>query len=259
VKHFGVCNLSQIAQRKEPQDASEMVNQVLFGEYYEILQHQKKWLKIRLLHDDYEGWIDGTQSTAVSEEEAAVAASSSLTTLSGDFIEMVSRHEGQEHFPIFLGSCLPQYHDATCTLHGVPYQFSGQVAPGVCNRDELVAWAKLYLHTPYLWGGRSPLGIDCSGYTQMVYRLAGIAIPRDAYQQAEVGETLSFIEEAEKGDLAFFDNEEGRIIHVGIILDNHYILHASGCVRCDRLDQYGIYNASLKTHTHHLRLIKKIR
>ena len=116
----------------------------------------------------------------------------------------------------------------------------------------------MYLNTPYLWGGRGPLGIDCSGFTQMVYRLQGVELPRDAYQQAEVGTTLSFIEESEAGDLAFFDNAEGKIIHVGMILADNHIIHASGKVRIDRLDQQGVFNAEERTHTHKLRLIKSI-
>mgnify|MGYP003978580471 FL=1 len=118
--------------------------------------------------------------------------------------------------------------------------------------------AMMYLNSPYLWGGRTPFGIDCSGFTQMVYRLQGIDLPRDAYQQAEVGTTLSFVEESEAGDLAFFDNAEGKVIHVGIILDNNHIIHASGKVRIDRIDQQGIFNKEEGKHTHKLRLIKSI-
>ena len=118
--------------------------------------------------------------------------------------------------------------------------------------------ALLYLNAPYLWGGRSPLGIDCSGFTQMVYRLQGTKLPRDAYQQAEVGTTLSFIEESQSGDLAFFDDKEGKIIHVGIILENNHIIHSSGKVRIDRIDQQGIFNTEKGHHTHKLRLIKSI-
>jgi cell wall-associated NlpC family hydrolase len=116
----------------------------------------------------------------------------------------------------------------------------------------------MYLNAPYLWGGKTPFGIDCSGFTQMVYRLNGYSILRDASQQATQGEALSFIEESEPGDLAFFDNEEGTIIHVGIMMENNYIIHASGKVRIDRLDHLGIYNAETNRHTHKLRVIKKI-
>ena len=116
----------------------------------------------------------------------------------------------------------------------------------------------MYLNSPYLWGGKTPFGIDCSGMVQMVYRLNGYQIQRDASQQAMEGEALSFIEESEPGDLAFFDNEEGRIIHVGIIMEDNHIIHAHGKVRIDRLDHLGIYNVDTKRHTHKLRVIKKI-
>jgi cell wall-associated NlpC family hydrolase len=114
------------------------------------------------------------------------------------------------------------------------------------------------LNAPYLWGGKTPFGIDCSGFTQMVYKLNGYHLSRDASQQATQGEALSFIEESEPGDLAFFDNEEGNIIHVGIIMENNYIIHASGKVRVDRLDHLGIFNPETQKHTHKLRVIKKI-
>jgi cell wall-associated NlpC family hydrolase len=116
----------------------------------------------------------------------------------------------------------------------------------------------MYLNAPYLWGGKTPFGIDCSGFTQMVYKLNGYHLLRDASQQASQGIPLSFIEESEPGDLAFFDNEEGNIIHVGIMMENNYIIHASGKVRIDRLDHLGIYNADTNRHTHKLRVIKKI-
>ena len=118
--------------------------------------------------------------------------------------------------------------------------------------------AMMYINAPYLWGGRSPFGIDCSGFTQLVYKIAGKKLPRDAYQQAEIGQTLSFVEEAQSGDLAFFDNEEGSIVHVGILLQDNEIIHASGKVRIDKIDHQGIFNVDTKRYSHKLRLIKKI-
>ncbi|MEX2380321.1 MAG: C40 family peptidase, partial [Vicingaceae bacterium] len=125
-------------------------------------------------------------------------------------------------------------------------------------KSKITDYALMLLNAPYQWGGRSPFGIDCSGFIQIIYKLIGISLPRDASQQAEVGQALSFIEEAEEGDLAFFDNEEGQITHVGIILENNRIIHASGMVRIDQLDHQGIYNQEIKNYTHRLRLISKI-
>ena len=109
-----------------------------------------------------------------------------------------------------------------------------------------------------MWGGKSPLGVDCSGFTQLAYKINGYNLPRDAYQQVELGEPLNFVEEAQAGDLAFFDNEEGKIIHVGILLDNQQIIHASGQVRIDNFDHYGIFNTDTKKYSHTLRVIKRI-
>ena len=138
------------------------------------------------------------------------------------------------------------------------YKFDGLSTQGYVDKNKLRQNALIILNAPYVWGGRSPLGIDCSGLTQIVYRLQGIDLPRDAYQQAKVGTTLSFIEESEVGDLAFFDDKEGKVIHVGIILEDNHIIHASGKVRIDRIDQQGIFNSEIGKHTHKLRLIKSI-
>ena len=138
------------------------------------------------------------------------------------------------------------------------HRFEGKELNETNPKSKLVSTALHYLNSPYLWGGKSPFGIDCSGFVQCVYQLHGIQLPRDAYLQAAHGETLGFIDESEPGDLAFFDNNEGKITHVGIIMPDYHIIHAFGQVRIDRLDQTGIFNSLQNTHTHKLRVIKKI-
>ena len=130
--------------------------------------------------------------------------------------------------------------------------------PDEFNVEVLVALGRPFLGTAYLWGGKSIFGVDCSGFVQQLYKLFGIFLPRDAYQQAEVGELVGFLQEAKLGDLAFFDNDEGRITHVGMLLSDRLIMHASGNVRIDPIDHAGIIHRITGKRTHHLRLIKRV-
>lgn len=254
---YGLCNLSIIPLRLEPSDASEMVNQVLFGESFKIIEQRKKWSKIRLSHDKYEGWLDNKQIQICSEDYYKDLKEEN-TSICAELIEIISHPRTGAFFPVLLGCYLPFIENGKVSLDKELYDFQGPLIQTKSDRPALIDYAYQYINAPYLWGGRTPMGIDCSGFTQMVYRLSGFSIPRDASQQALLGETLSFIEESEPGDLAFFDNEEGKIVHVGIILSNNYIIHASGKVRLDRLDQTGIFNSEINGHTHKLRVIKKI-
>lgn len=254
--NYGICNLSIIPLRIEPSDQSEMVSQVLFGEHFKVLEKSKQWRKIRLAYDTYEGWIDVKQYQEISKEYYK-SLDKELPILCNQLVDFVSNTD-HVLLPIVLGSTLPNYKNNKLVLDSNTYTFDGQTTSIVGTKDTIIKTAFLYLNAPYLWGGKTPFGIDCSGFTQMVYKLNGINLLRDASQQASQGEVLSFIEESEPGDLAFFDNKEGEIIHVGIIMANNHIIHASGHVRIDRLDQSGIFNTEHKKHTHKLRVIKKI-
>jgi gamma-D-glutamyl-L-lysine dipeptidyl-peptidase len=125
------------------------------------------------------------------------------------------------------------------------------------SHEIILKLARRYLYAPYLWGGRSPFGIDCSGFTQVVFMMAGLKLKRDASQQVGQGEGVDFAEQAQAADLAFFDNDKGNIVHVGIVMNNNHIIHAAGQVRIDRLDHFGIFNETLGKYTHKLRLIKR--
>lgn len=251
---FGLCELANIPLRFEPNDRSEIVSQVLFGEFFEIMETTKNWLRIQLHDDGYEGWIDSKQSRPISDSDFKKLKEKALI-LNGDLVEYISTKENML-IPIPLGSSISflQIPEINTSV----YLFEGLESKGIQPKSNLISTAFLYLNAPYLWGGKTPFGIDCSGFTQMVYKLNGYSLLRDASQQATLGEALSFIEESEPGDLAFFDNEEGKIIHVGIIMNDNYIIHASGKVRIDRLDHLGIFNAETNRHTHKLRVIKRI-
>ncbi len=224
-----------------------MISQFLYGDCFKVIKQKGDWLLVSGLLDQYEGWIDAKQQQEITEKEAVAYTKKPKFTM--DLVHFVSNKNNLT--PILLGSNL-------AVADALENQYEGQLVPSKKEKTILAEFAMLYLHAPYLWGGKSPFGIDCSGFVQMVYRLYGVFLPRDAYQQAEVGTTLSFIEESEPGDLAFFDDDQGAIVHVGILLHNHHIIHAHGTVRIDRIDQTGIYNNVLNIHSHKLRLIKRI-
>ena len=246
---YGICNLGIVPMRFEAIDSSEMVSQVLYGEIFKVLEKRKKWSRIRLAFDAYEGWIDNKQYLEIEGSDYDSLLSKE-PCLSGDILEYVY-DKANNLYTIPLGSSVKG-------SKFLGHTFEGNTLSGKSDKSKLVKTAFLYLNAPYLWGGKTPFGIDCSGFTQMVYKLNGYKLKRDASQQATQGEALSFIEESEPGDLAFFDNSEGHIIHVGIIMKDNHIIHAHGKVRIDRLDHSGIYNVDHRTHTHKLRVIKKV-
>jgi hypothetical protein len=251
---FAICNLAIIPLRAEPSDRSEIVSQILFGEHFEIIETRNQWSKIKLYFDDYEGWVDSKQYQIISEKSFKELSKDAII-LNSDLVEYVS-NPFNILLPIPLGASVSFLHHSEINIEN--FEFEGLRVSGIKPKSDLITTSFLYLNAPYLWGGKTPFGIDCSGFTQMVYKLNGYKLLRDASQQSTQGEVLSFIEESEPGDLAFFDNEEGKIIHVGIIMENNYIIHASGKVRIDRLDHLGIYNAEQNRHTHRLRVIKKV-
>jgi gamma-D-glutamyl-L-lysine dipeptidyl-peptidase len=257
---YGICHLSVVPCRFEPSDKSEMVTQLLFGETIQIYEEKKVgWRKIKTAFDNYDCWIDEKQYVEINEEEFDKLNSSPATVCS-EMANIIKNETNDTLIPILLGSSLPSFKNKKVSFNEFLYKYEGLTidTSTESNKSNLAENAFMYLNAPYLWGGRSPFGIDCSGFTQIIYKLNGFKLPRDASQQAEIGDTLSFIEESESGDLAFFDNEEGNIIHVGIMLENNKIIHASGKVRIDKIDHQGIFNIDTNTYSHRLRLIKRI-
>jgi len=253
---YGIAVLSIIAVRKEMSHRSEQISQLLFGETYEILQKQGNWLRIRCSYDNYEGWIDESQYYELNEREYLNISNNDA----GIALELVNSAASSHHsVPILAGSSLPFFDGMNFKISREKFIYNGQAIQGEAKNAAIFERIALrYTNAPYLWGGRSPFGIDCSGFTQMVFKFVGIPLLRDAYQQAGQGSVVNFIEEAQPGDLAFFGNEEGRIVHVGIILKDNRIIHASGKVRIDKLDHFGIYHAEQKKYSHSLKIIKRI-
>jgi cell wall-associated NlpC family hydrolase len=256
--NYGICPLSVVPIRSTSSDSSEMVSQLLFGEMVEVIGRKgKNWSKVRCTWDNYIGWVDTKQIKPITPAEYEEYQNNFACS-----IELMQGAMTKEHsVPVTIGASLPKYDGMNFSLNGTNYTFSGQaVAPSDLepSSELLTKIARRYLYAPYQWGGRSPFGIDCSGLTQIIFKMIGIKLPRDAAQQVEVGEIVDFVEQAQAGDLAFFENKKGAITHVGLLLEDGKIIHASGQVRIDKVDHFGIFNVDTEKYTHKLRVAKRV-
>lgn len=255
---FGIVHLAQAPMRAEASEKSEMISQLLFGECVHIISHDPKWLQVKNVYDGYQGWVSDKQVVEISPEEYE-RSSANATILCADIGGMIKVNN--QNCPVTMGAVFPQYADEKFQLASKPGNAQLSVIDSANNpptENNIISIAMKYINAPYLWGGRTPFGIDCSGFVQMVFRFMGIKLYRDAYQQAEQGRMVEFINQTQTGDLAFFDNDQKRIIHVGIILPDRKIIHASGQVRVDTLDHYGIFNADTNSYSHKLRVIRRL-
>lgn len=255
---YALASVSVVPVRAAPSQRAEQVSQLLFGEKIEVLTQEKGgWLLVRGEWDNYEGWIKETQ-VCIIPYKLYRKKSTMLSASTQDFIYLP---EG--NFLLSPGSDLFQIRRREMTFGNRHFIFKGKkmkILNAHFSKEQLRHWSNLFLGSPYQWGGRNLMGIDCSGFTQIVFKMMGKRLSRDAWQQAEEGATVDFLQSAHCGDLAFFDNEEGKIVHVGILLDQHTIIHAtesSGCVVIDVVDNGGIISRNQKMRTHKLRLIKR--
>jgi gamma-D-glutamyl-L-lysine dipeptidyl-peptidase len=248
-----ICENVFVPLRSGPSHKSEMLSQILFGEKYIILDQSVKWLKIVSLFDNYEGWvdIDHLQHSECKDNAKGIVLVKSLLCYKKDKTRIVLE-PGSEIYN-------PDLKRRTFTAGKSIFTTSPDFdEPYISTTDSLTDTAIKFINSPYIWGGRIPSGIDCSGFVQLVYKIHGIAIPRDSWKQSESGESVSFIDESKPGDLVFFDNENGRISHVGMIISGGLVIHASGRVRIDPIDHQGIFKQETGKYSHHLRTIKRI-
>lgn len=259
VLSYAYCNVSVAPLHAEGAHRSEQTSQLLFGEKVEILEiDTHDWARIRNRWDGYEGWCKASQLQIIHYKEYR----KSVRQICARQYDKLIADDGELWLP--AGSELAGIKNAQF-FHGTKHgKFKGKkhnLEKLEASPEKIIEAAKMFMHAPYQWGGRTIAGIDCSGLVQMAFKLAGKSIVRDASQQATVGQTIDFLLEAKAADLAFFDNAEGRITHVGILLDNQTIIHATdvaGRVVIDKLDNGGIISISLKKRTHNLRLVKRI-
>ena len=258
--NYGISNLSIIPVRIEPSERSEMVTQILFGEHFEMREQMVGWTNVKLAYDGYEGWVDSKMITPIHNRTLNKIENSPYA-ITSDIITIVPVND-EQNLMLVAGSTLPVWRPylKQFSVTRDTYLATGEVLYGEQKdaREVVIQQALKYFNAPYLWGGRSPFGVDCSGLTQVIYKMIGIQLPRDASAQVKVGTAMSFVDEAEPGDLAFFDDDEGNIVHVGIIWKRNKIIHASGQVRIDNVDQFGIFNIDTQRYTHKLRVMKKI-
>lgn len=250
---YGICNLAVIPLKAEPSSRSELISQVLFGEVFEIMEWKNEWVRIITDFDGYEGWISRLQFVMLGHI-AHKTLQQKQVNLTYRPVTQAWKKAGNSVLYLPIASSLSFLEGTSCHIRNEHFEIIGEIG----EKESLAITAKSFLNAPYLWGGRTHFGIDCSGFVQSIFRLQGIALKRDAYLQAEQGTTVDFLQEAKLGDLAFFDNEEGRITHVGMMLNNEQIIHASGRVKIDKIDTQGIYSGDLKRYTHNLRIIKRL-
>jgi hypothetical protein len=250
---YGICNLAIIPLRAEANDRSEQVSQVLFGETFEIIEWTERWVKIITTNDNYPGWIGRLQFIMLGHL-AYKKFKQTPPPLTYRPVTQAWKITNNSVLYLPMGSSLAFLEGTTCNMDGEKFEIIGEIG----ETENLAITATSFLNTPYLWGGRTHFGIDCSGFTQAVYRLQGVNLLRDASQQAGQGYAVDTLHNAKLGDLAFFDNAEEKIVHVGIMLNNEKIIHASGRVKIDLIDEQGIYSEEMKRYTHKFRSIRRL-
>lgn len=249
---YYICENVFVPLRSGPSHKTEMLSQVLFGEKYKVVSRAGTWTKVETCFDNYAGWIDDAhiQHSMVADATPGMVLNRSLLCHKSDKTKLVLE-AGCEIFE-------PDFKSGTFKAGNNIYTAFELNESYITCSDQFGDLALRYINSPYIWGGRIPSGIDCSGLTQLVYKIKGISLPRDSWKQAETGTAIDFIDQAETGDLVFFDNDRGKISHVGMILSKGLVIHASGRVRVDSIDHMGIYKQEIGGYSHKLRMIRRI-
>ncbi|HHW58855.1 MAG: C40 family peptidase [Bacteroidales bacterium] len=245
---------SIIPMYRDPDYQSELINEILFGELIELNGSYGDWTKVKCLFYDYEGWICSYAFDILNEDDdiSKYKTITSITALIEIKDQIMCVSKGARIYDFMKINI----------VDGKFRENNTKISVGNIIED-----AQSLLFSPYRWGGKTPFGVDCSGFVQLVFYVNNIILPRDAKEQSKIGEARIFAHDAYPGDLAFFGNivydEENQreiinINHVGIVLNNSTIIHAFKSVHIDMFDHYGIYSENLKKYTHQLMFTKKV-
>lgn len=261
----GISLHSVVPVRTEARETAEMSTQILFAEQCEILAEQARWYQVRLCQDGQEGWVDKKMLTPLSAEEEQKLPAEATAMVLMPMAYAVSENNGQT-IPLTAGTRLCNYKDGRFELLGVGFRIDPSMvltAPLPMDEPHLLQAVRFFLNIPYLWGGKNAMGMDCSGFTQVILSLFGKHLLRNASEQATQGTEVNGLENAQAGDLAFFckpqinhannenngknvNNENNGahapITHVGILIDKQRIIHCSGRVKVEKIDAMGIFS-----------------
>ncbi len=256
---YGLVIHPLIPLRNEASELSEMTTQLLFGERVRVLEEREKWLYVENYADKYEGWLDAKMLQFISEQSFYELENMSQIHLENPINTIFNETKNEYKF-IPAGSIIYNPDNEKFLVNNEEWELieSFSFSPEKYQADAIIELAKQFINAPYLWGGKSILGIDCSGLTQLIFTIGGYTLPRNASQQVKLGEIIDFLSETKQGDLAFFGDDEDNITHVGILLDNEQIIHASGWVKIEKMDTYGIISSDTGEYTHQLKTIKRI-
>ena len=243
------CFLTVVPVRSSPKDQAEIVTQMIFGEVATVLKKKEQWIKLLIAHDGYEGWVDFKQLIPIKKQTFSLLSSNQKRQV--ELLNLIHSPWGKIH--TLKGSLIPSFEN-NFKIENQPFEW--EALPTTNSTKSIIEVALDYMNAPYLWGGRTLFGIDCSGFTQLVFSFFGVNLPRDASDQVNSGREINY-DATKCGDCVFFSNEKGKVIHVGIILEANKIIHASGKVRIDVLTNDGIFNNEINEQTHKLHSVKR--
>lgn len=256
---YGLITLPIVPMRAIGNERSEMITQLLFGEFLKVIEENENWCLVMNVADNYVGWINRKMIHPVSDDAFFTAQEMDIIRLPRTYSIIFDMNRNQTML-LPGGSLIYNLTDNDFKNGDDAWSLIEPVSrvEKFAAAYQLIEIASQYMNAPYLWGGKSILGIDCSGLVQVVFAIGGYLLPRDASQQVDKGKVVDFLTEALPGDLAFFENKEGNISHVGILIDSTKIIHASGWVKVENIDSQGIISTSSGEYTHRLRVIKRI-